>query len=479
MITKLRKNKGALLFLAVVSLILILPAIIYQYPYPNLSDDTPRYLYGIERMVSGDSFYEDLGHQQVFRYTAPAFTGLIIKALHTDPYWTFYIFHYLALIAIAVSVWFFCTKVFNKLSGYIGTVIVMFCTPSLMQFFLDGAIFNLVNVLIFGLMGILALVYWLKTKRLYYAVVSMLLFFISVVYHSTTGLEIFFGVLVFLILYIVWNILRKKREVFFQVMPYLVIFSIVGAVLITTLCPESKRLVGVTFSYIGESLVGATSVTIFSFITQKSSMLVILFAFLALIYTIKQRANISSQEKLGIGILVGICVVVTATVCFQFGNPDRSAQDLSIILALVMSGIIGFALYNQRERFKRNDKRIGAFIIIVITLPVLIHYYGYNSAITPTDMKAIEYVNSLEGDTYSGSTQLEPSIYGLFINKVYLEEGGDYIIYRSKPMSGKTNPNHPFTEVIGNASKISDYEYELSRVATFYSKEVTIIIYRR
>jgi hypothetical protein len=455
MIKNLQKNKGALLFLVVVSLILILPLIIHQYPYPNLSDDTPRYLAGIERMIDGDSFYEDFGYQQLFRYTAPAFTGLIIKALHTDPYWTFYILHYLALIAITISVWFFCTKAFNKLTGYIGTVVVMFCTPSLMQFFLDGAIFNLVNLLIFGLMGILALIYWLKTKRIYYAVVSMLLLFISVVYHSTTGLEIFFGVLVFLISYIVWN-LRKHKEVFFRVMPYLVIFGIVGSILIGTLCPESKSLIGLTSSSIGDTGIGATSVTMFSFIMQKSSMLVILLASLSLIYTIKQRANISAQERLAMGILVGICVVITATVFFKFGNPDRSAQDLGIMLAIIMSGVIGFALYIQRERFKRNDKIIGLFVLIVITLPVLIHYYGYNSAVTKIDQQAIEFVNTLEGDTYSGSTQLEPSIYGLFINKEYVKDG-DYIIYRSKPMSGKTNPDHPFTLVVGNTSIESDY----------------------
>jgi hypothetical protein len=466
------KDKGALLFLLVVSLVLILPPIIHQYPYPNLSDDTPRYLAGIERMIDGGSFYEDFGYQQVFRYTAPAFTGLIIKALHTDPYWTFYIFHYLALIAIAISVWFFCTKAFNKLSGYIGTVVVMLCTPSLMQFFLDGAIFNLINLLIFGLMGILALIYWLKTKRLYYAVVSMLLFFISVVYHSSTGLEIFFGVVAFLILYIIWNVLRKR--ILFKVMLYLAIFGVVGAILITTLCTESKMLIDLTST--GNTVIWPTSVTMFSFITQKSSILVILLASLALIYTVKQRANISSQEKLGMGILGAIGAVVTATMFLKCGNPDRSAQDLSIILAIIMSGVIGFALYNQRKRFKQKDKAIGVFILIVITLPVLIHYYGYNSAVTKIDQQAIEFVNTLEGDTYSGSTQLEDSIYGLFINKAYVNDG-DYIIYRSKPMSGKTNPDHPFTEVYGNVSVEEDY-IGLPVIWQRSDRDLKIVIYK-
>lgn len=469
----IKENRGALLILLIVSLVLILPPIIHQYPYPNLSDDTPRYLAGIERMIDGQPYYEDFGTYQVYRYPAPALTGLVIKALHTDPYWTFYIFHYLALIAISISVWFFCTKLFNKLVGYIGLVAVVLCTPSFMQFFLDGAIFNLINLLIFGLMGILALIYWLRTNRPYYAVISMMLLTISILYHSSTGLEIFFGVLAFLTMYIVWDVLHKKRQTFIRVMPYLMIYGIIGTVLIITICPESDTLIKLS-SNIGVKE-GATSVSIYSFVLQKSSLMVLLFTILATLYIFKSRCIKCIEHKLGLGLMLSWCVVVVGTIFIKNGNPDRSAQDASIIVALLGSSLIGLALYDMRNRFSRSIKKLGILLLIVAAIPVMYHYYGYNSAVRGVDLQAIELLNSLDGQTYFGSTQLESSIYGLFTDKVYIKDG-EYIIYRSLPMSGKTNPNHPYTEVVGNASTEEDFK-GLPILGSFYDSTVKVVVY--
>ena len=81
------RNKWSILFLIIVSLILILPAIIYQYPYPSISDDVPAYLQVIEKVAHGD-----LADADSYRFCYPI-TGIAYGTSHTIPR-----FHHLLLL---------------------------------------------------------------------------------------------------------------------------------------------------------------------------------------------------------------------------------------------------------------------------------------------------------------------------------------------------------------------------------------------
>ena len=289
-------------FFIVIVLILITPAIIYQYPYPSISDDVPAYLQVINKVAHGDLWDSNNyrfcyptnifgGESCEYRSASAAVIGLVCRILHSDPFWTYYIFHYLALIAISLCVWVFCRKVFNNLTGYIGVLFVMFgATPVLRYSFYDQ-IFNITNLLGFGLMGCLALLYWLRTKRFYYALVSMMLFMISVLFHSSTGLEIYSCVGFFLGIYTLYKCFKKSWKEARYVGIYLIVFGIVCGTLLIVLCTESRELLLAVLD--GDSIttnVGIhSSVPIYYFFTQDTSMLLLGIAVVSIWYLIRHK----------------------------------------------------------------------------------------------------------------------------------------------------------------------------------------------
>ena len=484
----LKKNKGALLFLAVVSLILILPAIIYQYPYPSISDDPPAYLQVINKVAHGDLADSDSyrycyptnifgGEACGYRSASTAVIGLVCRILHSDPYWTYYIFHYLALIGIALCVWLFCTKVFNKLTGYIGVLFVMFGASPVLRYSYYDQIFNLTNLLGFGLMGCLALIYWLKTKRLYYALISMMLFMIAMLFHSSTGLEIYMCVGFFLVSTVVYKAFKKAWKEVKGIGAYLIVFTVVCGGLLWALAPESRSLLEsvLTGSSVKANAGIYSSVPLYYFFSQYTNIIILMFACMSGWYILKHKDIMLDKARIGIGLLMAIITTLVISVLLNRFEPSRSAQDLGIILLLTYSGLIGIVLYQCRNHAKvKKEIKTIAFIIVVVTVPMLYCHFQYRCAVTPVDQQAIAFMNSHNG-SYSVSTQINPDIYKLFIDNEYKVDG-DYIIFRNVPQTAATNPDNRYTIVKGNASVISDYE--LSRVATFYSPEVTIIIFK-
>jgi hypothetical protein len=476
------KNKGALLFLAVVSLILILPPIIYQYSYPSISDDVPSYLQVVSKVANGDltdagSYrfcWPSYGHTVScdYRNAAPALLGLFCRITNADPYWTYYLFHYLILIVIALSVWYFCTKVFNKWTGYIGTLFVLFGATPVLRYSLYDQMFNLTNWLVFGLMGSLALLTWLKTNRIYYAIVSLLLFSICVVFHSSTGLEIYLCVGFFLCCTCVYRFFKKQA--YKRIAVYTIVYAVICGLLLYFLSSEAKSLL--TQVVIGASIkadAGIDShVPVIYFFTQDTSLILLIIGAFGLWYVLRKKI-----APAGLWMMIAYGFVLVVSILINRLEPARSAQDLGIILLFIYAGAMGTALYHARTLPKiiKASKTI-IFIVLVACVPVLYGWFQYHCAITPVDQQAIAEINRL-GGTWNCSTQINPNVYDLFIDTPYVITGADYTIYRNKRQTAATDSNNRYTIVQGNESVISDYKYRLSRVATFYSDEVTIIIF--
>jgi hypothetical protein len=79
-------------------------------------------------------------------------------------------------------------------------------------------------------------------------------------------------------------------------------------------------------------------------------------------------------------------------------------------------------------------------LVVVCSVPMVDVYFDYNSAVKPIDLKAIEYINSLDGEYFSCSPEVAPWIYGRYLNKTY-KEGEFPYIDRNIPMTSKTNKN--------------------------------------
>lgn len=481
------KRRGALLCLAVVSLVLILPPIIYQYPYPSISDDVPQYLHIITNLADGDimdkenySFcWPNFGHtiDCSYRNGAPALLGLFCKLTNADPYWTYYIFHYLMLIVIAICIWFFCKKVFNKWTGYIGVLFVLFGATPVLRYSLYDQIFNITNWLVFGLMGSLALLTWIKTKRFYYALVSLMLFCICVLFHSSTGLEIYLCVGFFLTCLCVYRFF--KRQPYKAIFVYTVIYSVICGMLLYFFATEARSLA--THVVTGVSIkadMGIDShVPIFYFFTQDTSMLLLIFGALAFWYVIKKRiANI------GLWMMVAYGFVLTVSILINRLEPARSAQDLGVILLFIYAGAMGIALYHARTYPKIiKAKKTIIFMILVSCVPVLYGWFQYHCAITAIDQQAMSRISEL-GGTWNCSTQINPSLYELFIDEPYKKSDADYTIYRNQRQTAATDPDNRYTIIgfltrEGNESVESDYEGLLVD-SVFTQGEFKIVIYR-
>lgn len=455
---------------------IILPAIVYQYPYPNHSDDTPRHLEVINRVVAGEG-YSDLWELRN-AYAGPAFVGLIIKALHTDPYWTFYVFHYLALIAMVIMIWVFTRKVFNRAAANIAVPAVVLCTPPFLQYFYNGVIFNMIDLFIFGLLGIMALVYWLRTRRPYYAVVSILLFAIAVVFHSSTGLYLAVGVIFFLGCYTLRNAKKRAWGTVRRPIVYGAAFCALCGPLAYYLSPELTRVA--RYVYNGVAAGGGTApermiISVGDFLTGYISIAVVAALAVALIYIWRRKL----QAPVGLGVLAALIIALGLnTFVFKVIEPTRSAHDLAMITTLAGAGALGVAV--QRVQWARYHSAICAGVIVFLALPVLTFWTGYNSAVRPADQEAIACLNELSGDTYSVSTQVQPSIYSIFLQgKTYEADGGEYVVYRSDPMSNERNPRDNWGQIFITGPESTEADYDgLPVVGEFNDGVVKVVIYK-
>jgi hypothetical protein len=462
------------LIIAAVCCVIILPAIVYQYPYPNHSDDTPRHLEVINRVVAGEG-YSDLWEQRN-AYAGPAFVGLMIKALHTDPYWTFYVFHYLALIAIVITIWVFTRKVFNRAAANIAVPVVALCTPPFLQYFYNGVIFNMIDLFIFGLLGIMALVYWFQTRRPYYAVVSILLFAIAMLFHSSTGLYLAVGVGIFLGCYTLINAKKRAWGKVRRPVVYGAAFCALCGPLAYYLSPELTRVAGMVYNGVAAGGGAAPERTIISaseFLTGYISIPVVAALVVSLIYIWRRKLQVS----VGMGVLAALIFALALnTFVFKVIEPSRSAHDLAMITALAGAGALGAAL--QRMKWAKYHSAICAGVIMFLALPVLTFWTGYNSAVRPADQEAIACLNELPGESYSVSTQVQPSIYSIFLQgKTYVSDGGEYIVYRSGPMTGEKTIGDIWCKVKGNESSEADYN-GLLVVGEFNDGVIRIVIYK-
>lgn len=475
------QRRGALIFLVLVSLILILPPIVYQYPYPSISDDVPSYLQVTNNIANGDLWdsdnyrfcwpsYDHAINCNV-RNAAPALMGLFCRITHADTYWTYYIFHYLMLIVIAISVWYFCTKVFNRLTGYIGTLFVLFGATPLLRYSLYDQMYNLTNWLVFGLMGSLALIYWIKNKRPYHAIVSLLLFSICVVFHSSTGLEIYLCVGFFLCCTVVYRFFKKQP--YKAIAIYTVIYSVVCGLLLWFLAAEAKSLA--THVITGTSIKADTGidshVPIIYFLTQDTSLILLILGAFGLWYCLKKKI-----ASMGLWMMLAYGFVLTVSIVINRLEPARSAQDLGIILLFIYAGAMGLALYHTRTMPKIiKAKKTIIFIILVSCVPVLYGWFQYHCAITPADQQAMRLVESLNG-SWNCSTQINPETYRLFIEG-YDRDNADYTIYRNKHQTAASDPTNRYTIVDRPETNQSDFD-GLDEMGSFSFRDIEITVYR-
>jgi hypothetical protein len=189
------------------------------------------------------------------------------------------------------------------------------------------------------------------------------------------------------------------------------------------------------------------------------------------------RRVISSGNNNNKYLFIGLFILLLSLyVCVLGLSPlaERQLLDMPVIIGMISAAIIGIYI---NENSVGTRRVITAFIIIGI---ILAGSFGniknltlYDSAMTKSDTEAIEYVNSLPGDTYTSNVNVGTLVYGVYINKQYVNTqvepvGVDWryrykvgdaniLVIRNKIQSPSDMPNYPITFVYHGTDNTSGY----------------------
>lgn len=136
--------------------------------------------------------------------------------------------------------------------------------------------------------------------------------------------------------------------------------------------------------------------------------------------------------------IIILTVITTMIMAFALLNVTSYSVRLGMDTAMLFALLSACAFGLIAQYFKMHMVTISLLALVGIGALVGIRgWFGYNSAITEMDKKAISYVNNLSGEYYSCSPELAPWIYDRYLNKKYNASATIYI-YRSEPMTYKT-----------------------------------------
>lgn len=354
---------------------IILPPIIHGYVYPNTGDDSAVHLSHIQAYADGQVTLKSLASA----YWGEAMVGAPIAFFHNTFGWSldvqFLWFNYFVLWLVGISVYLLAGYVTNWYAGLLAIPVVMFVGPSVLNLFDNGSVFDLLTIGVLVPLGILAFLLAMKNKR--WLIPLGILIALAVGVHS----------------------------------------------------------IGIFKSY-GSPAQAATPWTEFIAV-MLGWYLVILLAFGILGIALKTPKSKIAPKAYGTLIVFSALIIAGLVLAFTKITPwaTRFATDSAVLLGM-LSGVLISMVVN---RLIVSQSLIITLIVMLSCIPVFTSYYGYNSAVTPTDLKAIRYITGMPGNQYSVSPTINPLIYGRFTERIY-KNGALPYIDRNKPMtSGSTN----------------------------------------
>lgn len=458
-------------------MLFVLPPAIYGYEYPTNGDDTYHHLQQIERVedegIGAASRYPGLNYTWLLWRTARGVTGIGLDAF-------FVWFNWLAMAVVGLSIFWFGYKLWNWQAGCCCVILAMFSAKAMSYLFYNGTIYNIINMYVFVLQGILTFVLWLREGRRFYLIVSLLLFCIAGIYHSSTGMIMIAGMVVYLGVAIGYYSWKRQNNTVKKLMLYGMAFCVMVVAPAITLNQESALLstkVGI-ISASGTANDPNNPVPFLTWMFWSCSPwvlpLIVLF-----VYILWQRKAIADINLKAVAVLCGfIAVMAVGAFTNMWYDHPRFALDLGIFVSLLCGGLAGKAIATR-------DNRVFTVAVVVVLLgsaaPTLYQYGHYSSTYTPADRACVEMLNRVEGSTWNCSSQIHPDMYGRFIECEY-SSTAEYTIYRSKHMTAGSNPDSwwwRYNEYFDSESVRDDYngmrivgEWEWDGiVVTLYARE--------
>jgi len=467
-----------ILFFILFSTIVLFPLVHYHYIYSSTGDDTAMHLQVMDKVVAHDSIPMVEGWPKV-SYYGPILLGIICRLTGAGTDTLFLIFNYLVLILAATSIYFLLAKLVNKWAGLVSIPIVFFCTPNILTLFYCGTIFNVLGMYVILPLAILFLVFWIKENKDYQLVLSLIFFLLCGVLHSLTALYVFNAIALFLVGALIYYIAKRNKEELKRIGLFSGAFLVTNLLIPCLVLPDFLNLellaAAAPFNSI---LTSIPRVSPFQFFTIYLPLCTsaILFSGLALIVILRIKHRlVLDKGTILLGLILLVFIVAFIPEIILASDSIRVALDLSTFLAILAAIFVGILVKNRK--IKRMILPTFISLAILGSILPLVTWFGYNSAIRPVDKEAIAYLNSQSNVTYTTSTQIAPWIYSRFTKGKYMEDGGEYIVYRTKPMTCKTSPECYWYQY-GKPSEKSDYA-NMKLLAVFEDDKVEVYVYKR
>lgn len=462
--------------LVLILLLTILPPLVYQYQYPSCGDDSLFHLQRVDQIEQDGIFIPDS------RYIGQNFTWVLLSPFENKDY-AFVWFNWIILGGAMFSIYWFGNKLAGKQAGLAMLFCAVFISQAFLNFFHNGTIYNMVALYIIGLSGAFCLLRWLEGWRPYLAITSLLLWALLGIYHSSTGVVTATSICLFLVGYILVMLKKKDHQKAKRVAVYFCCFLVAGIIVPYFLNPELHRLIN---QIIGGELNGKLAMntpelspngqlSAMYWIFKVWSPWIAILATVSVLIIRKYKAKINVKL---VCLLLSYCTVLAiGAFTALFYDTHRFGMDLAVMASLLGGYLITVAI-KARNTKKYTIAVWGALVLSAI--PAFIWLLSFNNSMTPADLKAIEYMNTLNGSTFTTSSQIQPMIYTRFTDKEYTYPEGDYIIYRSDVQSEQSNPNswwYPNNDHYPNVSNLSDYN-GLEELGNWSFGKVTVILFK-
>lgn len=467
----LASKYGTIIGLICFAMVILIPPLIYGYVYPNIGDDSAEHLNHLTDMVVYD--YQPFGNV----YTGYLFVAYPIKWLHQQFGWdvdTMFLWtNYIALILVGVVLYSVFSKLVDRKTGWLALLVALFCSQGLLFQFYYGVLFNMINMgIILPLLLFFIVRYIVERKRrdLTLAILFVLLF--SMFHASGIYLPVFIlGLATVYVIYCKY----KRRKTEWKLVGLGLAGGILSVIALNFFIPEFRHL---TSSGFVVQTVNNLSVPIMDYLWSIVSVSVFFLLLIFVPLAIERKFDLSQKIKTEpkvLMVMLGLFGVILAVPTFtkMTLDPWRQALDLATILSLLTTVLASTILL--------IDKRyiLTGVIALLVTLGVcynLTTWFGYNSAITEVDKRAIEYVNTLDGETYNCSTTIAPWIYNRFLKQGYTDKESSLLIVRNLPMTPRsTEGNIWYKEPI--QVYYPDETYDKAEV--FRGEETTVVVYQK
>ena len=297
------------------------------------------------------------------------------------------------------------------------------------------------------------------TKKKRFAIGGSCLLVLFTVFHST-GIYSIFIIIAGILFVTIYKIVKKQLKLWQVILGLgvvcsgIALFVFVNPVLRFIFELMEKQKIGLSgFPLLQESLL------------HYMSYFVLIILVISTVFLIGKYKLLLLTEKLTIGVFGILAVMMLPAIIFGWSpQPFRQGLTLAILLSLVAVALLGVVI--------RLDKsRLVAFMLVVVVIcgavPHVNNWFGYNSAVEEIDIKAMEYINTLPGEFFYCSSNVDHWVYSRYINKRYYVKGrATILIVRNIPMKSKV-------ALVDDREKISDW----TLLKTFIDGDLEIRIY--